>query len=81
MFTDVVARPFQEKLANLQLGLAAMTANESRSMAIFRRIVMECASVAFQKHPAADIKRPKTTHGPIVRYQGFRAFWPFSPVG
>jgi DNA-binding transcriptional LysR family regulator len=70
MFPDVVARPFQEKLANLQLGLAAMTANESRSMAIFRRIVMECASIAFQKHPAADIKRPKTTHGPIVFFPG-----------
>jgi DNA-binding transcriptional LysR family regulator len=69
MFPDVVARPFQEKLANLQLGLAAMTATESRSMAIFRRIVMECASVAFQKHPAAD-KRPKTTHGPIVFFPG-----------
>jgi DNA-binding transcriptional LysR family regulator len=70
MFPDVVARPFQEKLANLQLGLAAMTATESRSMAIFRRIVMECASIAFQKHPTADIKRPKTTHGPIVFFPG-----------
>jgi DNA-binding transcriptional LysR family regulator len=70
MFPDVVARPFQEKLANLQLGLAVMTANESRSMAIFRRIVMECASVAFQKRPAADIKKPKSTHEPIVFFPG-----------
>jgi DNA-binding transcriptional LysR family regulator len=68
MFPDIVARPFQEKLANLQLGLAAMTANESRSMSIFRRIVMECASVAFQKRAAADVKGPKTMHRPIVLF-------------
>ena len=68
MFPDIVARPFQEKLANLQLGLAAMTANESRSMSIFRRIVMECASVAFQKRPAADFKGPKTMHRPVVLF-------------
>jgi DNA-binding transcriptional LysR family regulator len=70
MFPDIVARPFQEKLANLQLGLVAMTANESRSMVIFRRIVMECASIAFQKRLVADLKGPKTIHRPIVLFPG-----------
>jgi DNA-binding transcriptional LysR family regulator len=70
MFPGVVARPFREKLANLQLGLAAMTANESRSMTIFRRVVMECASVAFQKRLSADLKKPKAMDRPVVLFPG-----------
>jgi DNA-binding transcriptional LysR family regulator len=43
-FPHVVALPFAESLPQMQLGLAAMEANESASMKIFRKVVMECAA-------------------------------------
>lgn len=63
MFPNVVARPFREKLPGLQLGMAAMRGSESRSMSIFRRIVMECAADVFRAETALArgpirVKRP-----------------------
>jgi DNA-binding transcriptional LysR family regulator len=43
-FPHVVALPFSEPLPPMQLGLAALESNESQSMKIFRKIVMDCAS-------------------------------------
>jgi hypothetical protein len=48
-FPDVIALPFAEPLPELQLGLAAMETNESSAMTIFRKVVTECAAVAFQR--------------------------------
>jgi DNA-binding transcriptional LysR family regulator len=63
MFPDVVSRAFREQLPGLQLGLASMQGNESRSIAIFRRIVMECAEEVFRSrevtvHRPISVKRP-----------------------
>lgn len=43
-FPHVVALPFTENLPQMQLGLAAMETNDSASMKIFRKVVMECAA-------------------------------------
>jgi DNA-binding transcriptional LysR family regulator len=57
-FPDIVAIPFKEPLPGLQLGLAAMEANESLAMTIFRKVVMECAASTLERrtnshlHPA-----------------------------
>jgi DNA-binding transcriptional LysR family regulator len=47
-FPDVVALPFAEPLPQIQLGLAAMAINESASMRIFRKLVMDCAHSSLQ---------------------------------
>jgi DNA-binding transcriptional LysR family regulator len=43
-FPHLVALPFLEPLPSIQLGLAALEANESTSMKIFREVVMDCVS-------------------------------------
>jgi len=42
-FPHVVALPFAEPLAPIQLGLASIECNESPSIRIFRQLVMDCA--------------------------------------
>jgi hypothetical protein len=42
-FPHVVALPFAEPLAPIQLGFAAIESNESHSIRIFRQLVMDCA--------------------------------------
>jgi DNA-binding transcriptional LysR family regulator len=69
-FPDLVAKPFREKLPNLQLGLASMSQDESKAMAIFRKVVMECASVAFSKRLELEMQKPKTMHRPVVLFPG-----------
>ncbi|SEF91379.1 DNA-binding transcriptional regulator, LysR family [Bryocella elongata] len=64
MFPDVVAKPFQETLPGLQLGMASMTGNESRSVSIFRRIVMECASDILRAKPPV-VRRPLSVKRPL----------------
>jgi DNA-binding transcriptional LysR family regulator len=49
MFPDIVAKPFRETLPAFQMGLTYMSANESRAMSVFRKVVMECAASAFPK--------------------------------
>ncbi len=66
VFPSVVAKPFQEKLATMQLGLVSMSENESKAMTIFRKVVVECASAAFPKQTAASTSQPKAVHRPIV---------------
>lgn len=66
VFPDVVARPFEEKLPNLQLGLASMSANDAKAMTIFRKIVMECAAATFPKRTVAEARRPKAMQRPVV---------------
>jgi len=68
VFPDVIAKPFREKLANMQLGLVSMEENESKAMVIFRKVVMECAAAAFPKRPAATSSKPKTMHRPVVLF-------------
>jgi DNA-binding transcriptional LysR family regulator len=41
-FPNLIALPFKEQLRTLQLGLASMASNETLSMSIFRKVVMEC---------------------------------------
>jgi len=67
-FPEVVARPFREPLPALQLGLGAMSSNESRALAIFRRVVTDCAQTAFRPHPAAEPRRAKAMHRPVVLF-------------
>jgi len=68
IFPNLVARSFQEKLPSMQLGLASMSANESKAMAIFRKVVMDCASIAFPKRSVAEVPRPKATSRPVVLF-------------
>jgi DNA-binding transcriptional LysR family regulator len=51
-FPGIEARPFQEQLPNVLLGLATMESNQSDSLAIFRRVAKDCALTAFTKLPA-----------------------------
>jgi DNA-binding transcriptional LysR family regulator len=52
-FPHVVALPFAEPLAPMQLGLAAIESNESQSIRIFRQLVMDCArSILEHREPA-----------------------------
>lgn len=68
LFPGVAARPFQQQLPKLQLGLTAMAANDSKALTIFRRIVTECASAAFPKHAAHAARRSKAAPQPIVQF-------------
>jgi DNA-binding transcriptional LysR family regulator len=43
-FSNLVTKPFRETLPTLQLGLAAMTSNESSAMSLFRSVAEECAA-------------------------------------
>ena len=63
-FPDIVPLPFRESLPQLELGFSAMDANDSVAVAIFRRVVMECAR-AVLNHPAA-IPLPHPTISPTV---------------
>jgi len=69
-FPDIVARPFQEKLSKFQLGLATMSANDSAALAIFRKIVMECASDAFPRNATAGLPKTRTMPHPVVLFPG-----------
>lgn len=51
-FPGVVAVRFQETLPELQLGLAAMEANDTAAMNIFRQVVMQCAHTTFERRTA-----------------------------
>jgi DNA-binding transcriptional LysR family regulator len=64
-FPGVEARPFQEPLPNVLLGLATMELNQSQSMSIFRKVVKDCALVAFTKFLA-----PTKTPGHLSRPVG-----------
>jgi DNA-binding transcriptional LysR family regulator len=47
-FPGIVAVRFKETLPELQLGLAAMEANDSAAMTIFRDVVMQCAQITLE---------------------------------
>jgi DNA-binding transcriptional LysR family regulator len=65
-FPNVVAKPFLEKLPAIQMGLASMSANESKALIVFRKVVMECAAMAFPKSRSASAARPKSMHRQVV---------------
>jgi DNA-binding transcriptional LysR family regulator len=52
-FPHVVALPFAEPLPQMQLGLAAMESNESASLRIFRKVVMDCARSTLAQRESA----------------------------
>jgi DNA-binding transcriptional LysR family regulator len=68
-FPGVVTRPFREELPAMQLGLSAMSGNDSKALGIFRRIVLDCATQAFgPRRPVAAVlsRRPKPVPHPVV---------------
>jgi DNA-binding transcriptional LysR family regulator len=71
-FPNVVSRPFLEKLPPMQMGLAAMRTNDSKALTVFRKVVMECAAMAFEKSApfekgsAAAVTKPKAVHRQVV---------------
>jgi DNA-binding transcriptional LysR family regulator len=54
-FPHVVTLPFIEPLPQMQLGLAAMEANESPSIKIFRKVVMDCARSTLERNDVAQL--------------------------
>jgi DNA-binding transcriptional LysR family regulator len=48
-FPGIVYRPFEESLAPMQLGLAALETNERLAMKVFRQVVLECAGSIFER--------------------------------
>jgi hypothetical protein len=52
-FPGVVAVRFKETLPELQLGLAAMEANDTAAMTIFREVVMRCAHTTLERRTAS----------------------------
>jgi DNA-binding transcriptional LysR family regulator len=58
-FPHVIALPFAEPLPHMLLGMAAMEANESASIRIFREVVMSCALSMFEQRESAF--HPQTT--------------------
>lgn len=65
-FPHVVALPFSESLPKIQLGLAAMEANDSPSMRIFRKVVLECAARALEQRQMPIPKRQMPIPPPAV---------------
>jgi len=68
VFPNVVARPFREVMPSLQLGLASMSENDSKALTIFRKIVTECATVAFPQKATAALPKAKSMHRPVVLF-------------
>ena len=54
-FPHVITLPFAEPLPQMQLGLAAMETNESPSIKIFRKVVMDCASSILERSDAPQL--------------------------
>lgn len=70
-FPGIAAMPFQEILPKRQLGFAAMAGNESRSLAIFRRVVQDCAATAFGTAGPRTRMRPQVAAAarrPVVAF-------------
>jgi DNA-binding transcriptional LysR family regulator len=65
-FPNVVAKTFRETLPPLQMGLAAMSANDSKALTVFRKVVLECATVAFPKIAQTTLAKGKQMHRPVV---------------
>jgi DNA-binding transcriptional LysR family regulator len=68
VFPGLVARPFRQQLPRLQLGLAAMAANESKALTLFREIVTECAVAAFPQRAVDTPQRAKGVSRPVVLF-------------
>jgi DNA-binding transcriptional LysR family regulator len=66
LFPNVVAKRFREPLPAMQMGLSYMSANESKALTVFRKIVMECAAEAFPQSAAAALPRAKSMHRPVM---------------
>jgi len=56
-FPGIVFLPFEEPLAPIQLGLAALDSNDRVAMEIFRQVVLECAQTIFAETPARPIRK------------------------
>jgi len=54
-FPHVVTLPFAEPLPQMQLGLATMETNESPSIEIFRKVVMDCARSTLERHDVGHL--------------------------
>jgi DNA-binding transcriptional LysR family regulator len=64
-FPHVVTLPFSEALPQMQLGLAAMETNESPSLHIFRKVVMDCARSTLERNDVAHL-HPMLASQPVV---------------
>lgn len=64
-FPGVVTRELRQGLAPIQLGFSAMRGNDSRALAIFRRVVLDCATQSFRK-PPRTAPRPLPVPHPVV---------------
>jgi DNA-binding transcriptional LysR family regulator len=60
-FPGVVAVRFRETLPELQLGLAAMEANDSAAMTIFRKVVMQSAHTTPEAHTSSYLSHAQQT--------------------
>jgi DNA-binding transcriptional LysR family regulator len=56
-FPGVAFLPFEEPLPPMQLGLASLETNLRLAMAVFRQIVLDCATDTLGGKPAPDIPR------------------------
>jgi DNA-binding transcriptional LysR family regulator len=80
-FPGVVFLPFEEPLAPMQLGMAALETNERLAMKIFRQVVLECARKTFADQNELQLAKPKQSlrklqlHQPMrpAAYDGARA--------
>jgi len=64
-FPELTARPFQEALPKLQMGLATMGEVDTPALALFRKVVRECAANAFPV-TAPSPQRPRPVPSPVV---------------
>lgn len=61
-FPDVVMLPFKEPLSQVQLGLGTMEADESVAIAIFRKVVMQCANAILARR---ELDSAAAAHFPV----------------